>query len=204
MSKPIAQILADVESATSSATSVHIVASGLSGGSALDINIKLANGIGGAGAMTANGLTFQIDRIGAKAYFEGGSSFWKHIARRSSNAFIQLFAGRWIEASATSGQLAPLTTFTDMKTLFAGLLGSHGKLALGSKTTIDGQPAFGLIDTTQGGTLYIAATGRPYPLAVTPKHGAGSGSIMFEAWDQPVHLSAPSHPLDFTTLLAGK
>jgi hypothetical protein len=126
MSKPTAEILADVEAAASSAQSVHLVASGLSGGSALAINLRLANGIGGSGAMTTDGLSFQIVRIGAKAYFEGGSSFWKHIAGSSSGAaFIQLFAGRWIEASATSGQLAPLTTFTDMKTFFTGVLRDH-------------------------------------------------------------------------------
>jgi hypothetical protein len=205
MSKPIAQILADVEAAAGSATSVHIVASGLSGGKPLNMNLKLANGIGGSGSLTENGLSFQLIRVGTNAYFEGGPSFWRHVVGASSSAaLIQLFAGRWIEASATSGPLAPLTMITDMKSFFTGLLHSHGKLALGSTTTIDGQTAFGLVDTTQGGTLYVAATGKPYPLAVTPKNGSDGGSITFEAWDQPAHVTAPKNPLDFTKLLAGK
>ena len=68
-------------------------------------------------------------------------------------------------------------------------MSSHGKLVVGSPRIIRGQPAFALNDTTEGGILYIAATGPPLPLEVTSS--AGKGAINFEAWNQPTTLQAP-------------
>jgi hypothetical protein len=190
--KPPAQILADSVKAVNGATSLRLVASGTSGGSPIALNLKLVSGRGGEGSVTENGLTFQIIRVGAKAYFEAGSAFWKKFA---GTIGPQLFDGRWIEASATSGQLASFTPLTSLRSFVDGVLASHGTLKLGTPATIDGRPAIALVDTTQGGTLYVAATGTPYPLEISSK---GSGTIRFEAWNGPVSLSAPKNPVNFT------
>ena len=79
------------------------------------------------------------------------------------------------------------------------MTGNLIRLAVGKTTVIDGQPAIQLIDTTQGGSLYLAATGKPYPLEIRAK--GGGGTIRFESWNQPLRATAPKHPLDFTKQL---
>lgn len=81
------------------------------------------------------------------------------------------------------------------------IVASHGKLALGAPARIDGQPAIGLVDSVNGGTLYIAATGEPYPLEL--KGPKGHGEIKFEGWDAPVTVSPPRSSLDFNKLTGG-
>jgi hypothetical protein len=197
--KTVSQILADMQKAVARAHTVHIAGSGTSGGSPIALDLRLDASRGGEGTIAEGGLSFKIIRIGGKAYFNAATSFWK---REAGKTAAQLFAGKWIEASATSGQLASLTPITDLAAIMQQILSGHGKLAKGATATIDGQPAFSLVDTTEGGTLWIAADGTPYPLELTPKKG-NTGSILFEAWDQPFGLKAPSNPLDFTQALKG-
>jgi hypothetical protein len=194
--KPPAQILADTERAVAAAGSVRIVAEGTSGGRPLRFDLKLVAGRGGAGSVTEGGLTFQIVRLGSHAYFEAGAAFWKKFA---GSIGPQLFQGRWIEASATSGQLASFTPLTSMRTFINGALSTHGTLVVGKTTMIGGQAALQLIDTTQGGSLYLAASGKPYPLEITSKGGAGS--IRFESWNEPFSTPAPKNALNFTKQL---
>jgi hypothetical protein len=46
-------------------------------------------------------------------------------------------------------------------------------------------------DTTNGGTLYVATTGEPYPIEVI-KNGSDGGQIAFDSFNQPVRLTPPS------------
>jgi hypothetical protein len=195
--KTPAQILAAAVQAVDGATSVHIVAAGTSGGRPLRFDLKLVAARGGEGTVTENGLTFQMVRIGTKAYFEAGATFWKKFA---GSVGPQLFDGKWIEASATSGQLASLTPLTSLRTFITGVLKSHGTLAVGKSATVGGRSAIALNDTTEGGTLYIAASGTPYPLEITSSGRAG-GTVKFESWNQRFSLAPPKNPLNFTNQL---
>jgi hypothetical protein len=189
--KPADQIVADAQAAALGATGVHVFGSA---GSSLVVNLHLVAGKGGEGRMTANGLTFEIVRIGGSAYFKGDATFWRQFG---GAAAATLFNGRWLKAPAATGRLASLTPLTDIAKLFTGILGSHGALAVGRETTIGGQPAIGIVDTSKGGTLYVATTGKPYPVALRK---SGSGAITFDEWDKPVTLTAPSNAVDISQL----
>jgi hypothetical protein len=184
------QIVADAQAAALGATAVHVFGSA---GTSLVVNLHLVAGKGGEGRMTANGLTFDIIRIGAFAYFKGDATFW----RQFGGAAATLFNGRWLKAPAATGRLASLTPLTDIGKLFTGILGSHGTLAVGKETTIAGHPAIGIVDASKGGTLYVATTGKPYPVALRK---SGSGAITFDEWDKPVKLTAPSNAVDISQL----
>jgi len=54
-----------------------------------------------------------------------------------------------------------------------------------------------IVDTTKGGTLYVAASGTPYPVALV-KSGNSAGSIEFSNWNQSVTLTAPKGALDLS------
>ena len=193
--KSIPQILADVQAAAGGAHSVHVTGSDPSGSSPFALDLQLVAGRGGKGTIDQGTLDFRIVRIGGKAYFEGAAAFWRHFTGAGG---AELFKGKWIEASATSGQFASLTSLTSISTFFHQVLGSHGRLVEGKTTMIRGRPAFALVDTTEGGTLFIAATGPPYPLEVTSP--GGKGAVRFEDWNQPVRLAVPPDPISLASL----
>jgi hypothetical protein len=192
------EALAQVKAAVNSATSVHIVGAGTSGGQPLALNLKLVKGKGGAGHITVNGLSFDIVRIGDTAYFKGSSRFW---SKFGGSAAAQLFKGKWLMAPANKGELASFTPLTNLTALTNQVLASHGALKMGDTTEINGQPAVAIVDKSNGGTLYVATTGPAFPLKLTP--GKGQGSINFSDWNQPVQLTKPAKPIDYSKLTGG-
>jgi hypothetical protein len=194
-SKSPNEIVSAATNAVSSVTSVHVAGTVLSGGQHVTLDLNLVNGKGGKGSMAQNGLGFQIVAVGSEVYINGSQSFWKTFG---GSAAAQLLSGKWLKAPAT-GQLSSLATLTNVQKLFNQLLSSHGKLAKGKTTTIHGQPAIAVTDTTNGGTLYVATTGKPYPLEIS-KTGAQGGQITFDHFNQPVTLTPPANAIDISQL----
>jgi hypothetical protein len=192
--KSASDIIADAAAAAAQAPSVRVASSGTS---AFTLDLRLAAGSGGKGTITTNGLTFQIIRIGDAAYVKGNATFWRQFGRPTA---AQLLHGRWLKVSATSGPLSSFTPFTDIGKLFDAVISTHGKLKKGDTTKIDGQSAIGIVDTTKGGTLYVATTGKPYPLEVTQ---GGKGKITFTEWGKSVQLHAPPDAVDLSQLTGG-
>jgi hypothetical protein len=196
--KTPAQIVADAKAAALGAKSVHIAGSIRSGGRPLTVDVHIAAGKGGEGRLSVNGLTFDIRRIGDTAYFKASAAVWRHFGGAVAALLLK---GRWLKASATTGQFASFTQLTDLGKLFnAAAASTKGKLAIGKTTTLDGQPVVEVDDPAKGASLYIAATGPPYPLALAKK---GSGRITFDDWNAPVALQTPSPTLDFAKLTGG-
>ncbi len=195
-SKSADEIVTAMQAAVASATSVHIVGAGTSGGSSISLNLKLVRGKGGAGHISLGGLGFDIIRIGQKVYINASKSFLVHYAGSSAADL----SGKWFYVSASTKGLGSLGSLTDIDALINQIVASHGTLSKGSTTSIDGQPAIAINDTKNGGVLYIATTGPAYPLELTPGKSNGTGVIKFTAWDQPIALKAPAHPLDYSKL----
>lgn len=188
-------IVDDAIAAATGATTVHIVGSVLNAGKPLKLNLDLATGKGGAGTVTINGLPFQIVRIGATAYFKGGAAFWNHYGGSGLGAQLN---GRWVEASATTGDLASFTPLTDVKQLFSSVLGSHGPLEKAvNQLEINGEAAIPIVDSGSNDTLFVAANGHPYPLKLAEKNG---GSVTFDRWNQPFSLQAPKNAVELDSL----
>ena len=51
------------------------------------------------------------------------------------------------------------------------------------------------MDSSDGSTLYVAATGTPYPIAAT-ESGNSKGAITFDHWNDPVSVDAPKGAVD--------
>ncbi len=194
-SKSPDQIVAATRSAVAKVSSVHVAGTIASSGTKIALDLNLVNGKGGKGSMTQNGLGFQIVAVGPEVYINGSTAFWRATA---GAAAAQLLSGKWLKAPAT-GQLASLATLTNVQKLFNQLLSSHGKLAKGKTTTVQGQKAIGVTDTTNGGTLYVAATGTAYPIEIS-KTGSDGGRIVFDKFNQPVSLTPPAHAVDISNL----
>jgi hypothetical protein len=198
-SKSSEQIVAATKAAADSASSVHVAGSVVSGGAPLTLDLTLAAGKGGRGQISTNGLSFQLIQVEGSAYISGSPAFYRHFAGPSA---AQLLQGKWLKAPATTGELAAISSLTDLRKLVDTSLAGHGTLVKGATTTVNGQQAIALKDTAKGGTLYVATTGQPYPIEIE-KGGAEGGKITFDRWNAPVTLAAPANAVDINKLKSG-
>jgi len=195
--KAPADILAATKVASVGARSVHVSGSIVSGGTPITLDMNLLAGKGAHGRLSESGLSFELIQIGKTVYIKGSPAFYKHIG---GSAAAQLLEGKWLKAPATSSDFASLGQLTDLQQLVNQTLSNHGSsLTKTGTTTIAGQKVVGITDKSRGGTLYIAATGQPYPIQLT-KSGSGGGKITFDRWNGPVSLVAPANAIDVAQL----
>lgn len=154
----------------------------------ISLDLRLDRSGGGTGVVSENGLSFRLIALGRELYILGSSAFWTHFGGAGA---AKLFENKWLKVP-DSGQFATLGDLTNIPYLFRQLLTSHGKLAKAGRATVRGQEAVAVRDTSAGATLYVAASGPPYPLKIV-KHGAGGGHASFSDFNRPVSLKAPAH-----------
>jgi hypothetical protein len=191
-------ILAATKVASDAATTVHVSGSIVSDGSPITLDMNLLAGKGGRGQLSESGLSFELIQVGKTVYIKGSPAFYKHIG---GTAAAQLLDGKWLKAPASDSDFASLSQLTDLRQLVDQTLASHGSLTKAGTSTIAGQKVVGVTDKTKGGTLYIAATGQPYPVEIT-KAGSGGGKITFDRWNKTVTLAAPANAIDVAQLQA--
>jgi hypothetical protein len=197
-SKSPQQIVEQSSTAAKSAKSVHVAGAVNNEGAHITLDLDLVAGKGGRGEISQNGLHAKIILIGKTAYINGDAAFYRHFGGKAG---VQLFEGKWLKASTTNEDIASLSSLANMGALLDSALNSHGTLKKGSTTSVNGQPAIAVQDTSEGGSLYVATTGKPYPLQLA-KTGTEGGKITFDRWDEPVELVAPAHPVDVSELEA--
>jgi hypothetical protein len=192
------EILAATKAATDTATSVHVAGSIVSDKSPITLDMSLLAGKGGRGQLSENGLAFELIQVGGTVYIKGSSAFYKHIG---GSAAAQLLEGKWLKAPSSDSNFASLGQLTDLRQLVDQTLANHGSLKRSGTTTVNGQKVVGVTDTSKGGTLYIAATGKPYPIEIS-KDGSGGGKITFDRWNGDVTIAAPKNAIDVAQLQA--
>jgi hypothetical protein len=161
--------------------------------------MHLLAGKGGRGHITQNGLSFELITLGSTVYIKGSPAFYRHIG---GPAAAQLFQGKWLKAPAAAGQFAPITALTDLRKLMDTALASHGTLSKAPATKVAGRKVLAVKDLTKGGTLYVAASGKPFPAEVA-RAGANGGHIVFDQWNEAVTISPPLNAINLTQLQAG-
>lgn len=193
------QILAAAETAAAGAATARLAGSIVSAGKPISLKMELVSGKGGAGEVTLAGLAIDLVQVDGWLYARGSASFYREFADPSA---ARVLAGKWLKARANRGPFAALATLTDLRRLIDGTLSEHGQLEHAPARSIDGRPAVGITDNAGGGTLYVAATGTPYPLEITGARGR-SGDVRFDRWNQPVTLTAPANPINISQLQGG-
>jgi hypothetical protein len=193
--KPADEVVKAAQDAAIAATSVHIEGNVVDNGAPLELDLVLVKDTGGKGTLAERGVSFELVRVGNKAYIKGSDAFLKEFAGEGS---VALLHDKWLMGPADSGRLGPLTTLTDSEKLFKGALSEHGKLANKGETEYKGQKVVRLDDTTEGGTLYVAAEGDPLPVALVG--GAEQGNLTFDEWNADAEVTAPKGAVDITKL----
>lgn len=191
-----AESIARAKAAADSAGSVYISGTLVSKGAPVSLEMELLAGKGGRGRVAQNGLSFELVQVGGIVYIDGSAAFYRHIG---GSAAAQILRGRWLKAPADTPEFAPIAALTDLGRLIGSALASRGPLTNGGVTTVHGQKAVAIDDVSQDETVYIAATGKPYPLEVV-KDGGRGGAVVFDRWNEPIKLVAPADALDVTKL----
>jgi hypothetical protein len=196
--KPASEIVAASRAAADAARSAHVSGSIVSGGTPITLDLRLAAN-GGRGQLALNGLGFELIQTGGTVYIKGSPAFYRHIG---GAAVAQLLQGRWLKATTTTPEFASISSLTDLHRLIDVALASHGKLVKTKTTTVDGKRVVGVTDQSQGGTLYVSATGKPYPVQIA-KSGTGGGTLSFDRWNEAVSITPPANAIDLAQLRSG-
>jgi hypothetical protein len=191
--KSPAAILAAARAAVAGAKSVHVVGSILADGVPVSLNVVLVAGIGGRGTVSENGLSAKLVLLHKSVYVQGTAAFYRHVGGPGAPI---VFDGRWLQAPAENGEFAALASLVNLKSLFRALLGENAHLVLVGHSVVDGQRVVGVAGDA-GTTVYVATTGKPYPVeVVTP----GGRAVRLTGWNQSVSLAVPHDPIDVAAL----
>lgn len=195
-SKSPTEILAASKAAAGSASSVHVAGTLTTGGTPITLDLSLAAGHGGRGQISQGGLSFELIVLENTIYIKGSPAFYRHFG---GTAAAQLFQGKWLKAPVSGSELATLASLANFGRLLEQTLASHGTVVKGATTSTAGEPSIELRDTTHNSSLFVATTGKPFPLELV-KRGAETGRISFSEWDKPVSISAPPAAIDLSQL----
>lgn len=199
-SKSAQQVLTDAVTAADAASSLHLSGNVNASGKQIVIDLAVSEGKGATGTVALNGASVQLIVIGTTAYIKADGTALRALAGAQNAAAAAALAGHWLKIPIDNAKFAAIIGFSNPKALFDSLKsGADAQLKNDGAAMYQGQSVVALADGAKNGTLYVSATGTPYPVALV-KTGSGGGTISFSEWNQPVSLSAPSGALDFSQL----
>jgi hypothetical protein len=211
--KPASEILAASTAAADSATSVHVLSKTKVNGITTTVDLRLTRG-GGRSSLSLARLSYKAIQLGNDLYVTGNRVFFIRLGQmlggRAGAAAAKLPVGTWVKAPAAGSSLAGLGSLTDMSSELHLIL-SRGPAVKGSETTVNGQKA---VTLKQAGkfykrSLYIATTGKPYPIQIIRESHANAKALRqsaittFSGWNAPIALSAPTNTVDISQLEGG-
>ena len=144
-------------------------------GERLDLDVKIS-GDDVFGSIGLSAGRVELLRVADTMWMRPDQEFWKSNAGDDAGeALVELVGDRWVVVSEEDDDFKSFLQITDPTQLFD----SGEQLTRGDTKQIDGVEAIGLKDPGEdGGTLYIATTGEPYPLLVE-EGPPGNGTITF-------------------------
>lgn len=193
-----ARALARVEAAAAEAATVRVAGYLQGPARPLTIDMELFRGEGGSGTLQVGDLQTKLRQVDGWIYVKPNPPLLRELVGPRA---ARSLAGRWLKAPAGHGPLAPLASLTELRSVLLGTLSSHHMLRTVGVRSVAGRPAVLLRDLSNGATLYVAATGSPYPLAIVRP---GGGTLTFERWNQEVVLEAPANPLNVKAVFSLK
>jgi hypothetical protein len=202
-SKSPKEIVSEAQKAAEGARSVRVTGSVASAAAPLSLDLQIKQSVGAKGKISEGPLSFELVRVGENVYIKGSSQFYKHFGGTEAAKLLQ---GKWLKAPAGSGEFRTLGGLTDIHALFDTLLAEErgASLARGATSTVNGQKVVAVQNKSKGGVLYVATTGKPFPIRVSKSGGTG-GTVTFSDWNAPGTISAPaaSETIDISKLRSG-
>jgi hypothetical protein len=182
------EILAKAKAALQGAGAVRIKGTTGRGADRFDIDMRYAQA-SAQGTVSVAAEPIEMRRIGKTVYVKGSREFW---TGRVPAPAVELLTGKWLKSPVTSSRLGPLASLTDLSEAADGILDPDGKVTKGERKTVAGTPAIALVsDGADGGKLYVATTGKPFPLQIVPTDPKESGQVTFSDFGKRVTVSPP-------------
>ncbi|CAM5740184.1 Lipoprotein OS=Streptomyces alboniger OX=132473 GN=CP975_23375 PE=4 SV=1 [Streptomyces alboniger] len=191
---PAAQIQARSRSAAESADTVRLAGNVVAGGRTYKLDMRL-KADGASGAVTAEGTTFQLLRVGEELFLKADAAFWVGADGKSDGSGADTAAGdkldgKYVKVPQGDPSYKKFSGFTDMDVLLDGLLTLHGTLETDGRHEQAGLRTVRVTgDDGSGGTLDVSLEGRPYPLRLV--RAGGAGTLTFSAWGKDFALAEP-------------
>lgn len=156
-------------------------------GQQLALDIKVA-GQDILGSMTIDGAKVELLRVAGQMYIRPDEKFWTQNGGADAGATMsQLMGDRWAKLSSKNAEFEEFFQVTDPEQL----LKPEGTLTKGSKKTVNGVEAIGVTESgSDGGTMYVATTGEPYPLLL--EGPPGEGQLTFGDFGATFDIKAPA------------
>jgi hypothetical protein len=152
----------------------------------IGIDIKVA-GDDVTGSMTLDGAKVELLRVAGQAYVRPDEQFWTRNAGDGGATMAQLMGDRWAKLSSKDSSFNEFFQLTDP----GELLKPDGTVTKGGTKTINGVKAVGVVETgSDAGTLWVATTGEPYPLAL--EGPSGQGQLAFADFGATFDIKAPA------------
>lgn len=194
------QTLAAVQAAAHDARSVHVVGTIARAGRRTTLDLRLRDGGEGQGTIETTGGRIQLVRAGRSLYFAADVPTLTRVLGpdRATRA-----AGRFVTVSAGDRSYRSFLDLLDMDSLFDTLLTPKGAVSRVAGIVVDGTATVGLHDDDPdaGGVLYVAASGVPYPLLLTPDDRRGGVvELRMREWNADVQITPP--PPDMTVAIS--
>jgi len=174
------------------AGSVRVKGNGTSEGSTFALDMRIKGAGGGKGTVTVQHNVVEILRIGKDAYLKGDADFWKETT--GDPAAAELLKGKYLKAPGDQPQLKAFLLFTDASTFAEHVMKADGTVTKGERRTVAGVETIGITYTAkkEKATLYVATTGKPYPMQLSTTGEAGETSTLdFTEYDKPLVLKPP-------------
>ena len=183
------EILKKATSALQAAGAVRIKGEGGTGTERFAIDLRYSDD-NSAGTLGVNGQTIELRKLGQTVYLKGSREFW---SGNGGEGAAQLLTGKWLKTPLTDQRFSGLSALTDLDKAADGILDPDGTITKGEQKSINGVPCVGLVSSGKdGGTLWIATQGEPYPVRIEPSAGSTEkGSLDFSGYGEKTTVEVP-------------
>ncbi|MDQ6840360.1 MAG: hypothetical protein M3137_19005 [Actinomycetota bacterium] len=197
--KAARQIVTDAQKATMGAPSVHLSGSNSSTSSPLRLDVVAGPSRGG-GTITSGRTVLNLILDRANLFIKADAATIQSITGNAATARAD--ANRWLRTSSASDNFTGLSQLVDITRLPQSFTFS-GSPTKQAPTMFDGMKVVPLFDPASGGTLYVAATGKPYIIGIKGATSKGGATLTFDHYGTAKVPSAPPNPITLNPKKAG-
>jgi hypothetical protein len=194
--KSAADIVTAASAATGAAKSFTYGGKVSQDGTTTTMKLSVNTAGDGQGTVSQGGQPIKLVKVGDTVYFQATKAFW---TKNEGARAAQLIGNRWLSVPSSDSDFADILSLLDA-TQVAGQFSdiSGTSFTKGKTSTINGQPVIAVSgkDSSGGGTVYVATTGKPYFIRVT----SNGTSLTFSNYNKPVNPSVPPKSIDVSSL----
>lgn len=166
-----------VRTAVRDASSVHIDGTVNQASRSIGMNLSLTRSGQFSGQMSADGAGFTVLSTQGGIYIKVTDAFLKYLKLPATAC--NLVCGKYLKT--TPSQASSLVGQLSMSALFGKLSSaSPPKLSYAGTATVNGQTTW-KYHSSDGGTVYVAAHGKPYPVQLAAP--SNRGKLTFSKWN---------------------